>query len=400
MQSLKPYLYDYQKALQQLAKQNLYRQLNTFEPFDDSRLRSGEKALHNFASNDYLGLSKHPKLIEAAILAVQTMGVGSGASRLVTGTTPAHTELDRSIAALKKTEAALAFGSGYAAALGTIPALVGPGDVVILDKLAHACLIDGAKLSGADIRVFPHNDLCRLEDRLEWARKKVAHGKTRKVLIVTESVFSMDGDQAPLRDLVELKNRYGAMLFIDEAHATGIFGDDGSGLANAFGLGAEIDVQFGTLSKAIGCTGGFVAGNHVLIEYLVNRARSFIFSTAPSASIAAAAVQSIQIIRSDEGTQLRKQLWNHVNLFSQLMLDRIPQKPQSPIVPVIVGDETKALAGSHALRDAGFFAPAIRFPTVARDSARIRITLSSTHQKTIIKKLAARLNDILSVITT
>ena len=234
--------------------------------------------LVNFSSNDYLGLANDPRLREAAIDAIEEFGVGAGASRLISGTQSPHVRLETALARWKGTQAALCFSSGYAAAIGTIPALVGKHDVVLLDKLAHASLIDGARLSGAILRVFPHNHLGKLESHLEWAQRE---HPDRRVLIVTESVFSMDGDRAPLRQLIDLKKRFGAMLLLDEAHAVGVIGPNGRGLAAEEGLAEEVDVQMGTLSKALGVSGGYICGSRGLIEWLVNRARSFIFSTAP-----------------------------------------------------------------------------------------------------------------------
>jgi 8-amino-7-oxononanoate synthase len=256
------------------------------------------RRLLNFSSNDYLGLANDPRLREAAIAAINEFGVGAGASRLISGTQPPHLRLERTLAEWKGTEAALCFSSGYAAALGTIPALVTKNDVVLLDKLCHASLIDAAKLSGAILRVFPHNNLRKLENHLEWTRREHA-GK--RVLILTESVFSMDGDRAPLRELVQLKKQYGALLMLDEAHAVGVIGPNGRGLAAAENVSDGVDVHMGTLSKALGTSGGYVCGSHDLIECLINRARSFIYSTAPPPAIVAAALVAVDFLSSPEG---------------------------------------------------------------------------------------------------
>ena len=260
------------------------------------KLRTVEAGLLNFAANDYLGLSHHPALIEAARQATARHGTGAGASRLVTGTNSAVQALEENLAAWKEKEAALVFSSGYAAALGTIPALVGKGDNVILDKLAHASLIDAARLSGATVRTFSHNDMGRLETLLA----KISPSKTR-ILIVTESIFSMDGDSAPLRELVALKDRYGAWLLVDEAHATGLYGATGEGLIAEAGLHPNVEIVMGTLSKALGSVGGYIAGSRALIDWLINRARSFIYSTALPPGVIAASHAAVDLVRSPEG---------------------------------------------------------------------------------------------------
>ncbi len=255
----------------------LHRELAALEAASLRRaLRIPDTGLLNFAANDYLGLSRHPALVEAACAATVRSGTGAGASRLVTGTSPVVLALEEQLAGWKEKEAALVFSSGYAAALGTIPALVGKGDTVILDKLAHASLIDAARLSGATVRTFPHNDLGRLETLL----KKVSAAEKSRTLIVTESIFSMDGDAAPLEKLIELKEQHGAWLLVDEAHATGLYGATGAGLIAEAGLSARAEIVLGTLSKALGSVGGYIAGSRTLIDWLVNRARSFIYSTA------------------------------------------------------------------------------------------------------------------------
>ncbi len=264
----------------------------------------------NFAGNDYLGLSRHNALIAAAREATAQRGTGSGASRLVTGTDSTVLTLEAQLAAWKQKEAALVFSSGFAAALGTLPALVGKGDTVILDKLAHASLIDGARLSGATVRTFPHNDLTRLESLLQ----KVASPETR-TLVVTESIFSMDGDAALLREIVELKDRFGAWLMVDEAHATGLYGATGAGLIAEAGLSARVEIVMGTLSKALGSIGGYIAGSRPLVDWLINRARSFIYSTALPPGAIAASRAAIDIASSAEGSELRDRLRRNITLF-------------------------------------------------------------------------------------
>ena len=246
----------FEKDMEALRARSLDRHLREITSAQGPEVEIGDRrSLINFSSNDYLGLANEPRLRDAATAAINEFGVGAGASRLISGTQSPHLSLERTLAQWKQTEAALCFSSGYAAALGTIPTLVAKNDVVLLDKLCHASLIDGAKLSGAVLRVFPHNHLRKLESHLEWAQREyLGH----RVLIVTESVFSMDGDRAPLRELVELKKRFGALLMLDEAHAVGVIGSNGRGLAAAENVSEEVDVQMGTLSKALGSSGGYI----------------------------------------------------------------------------------------------------------------------------------------------
>ena len=332
--------------------------------------------LLNFAANDYLGLSHHPALIEAAREATARQGTGAGASRLVTGTDSAVLALEQELAAWKEKEAALVFSSGYAAALGTIPTLIGKGDTVILDKLAHASLIDAARLSGATVRTFPHNDMGRLEALL----KKVGSDQTR-TLVVTESIFSMDGDAAPLRELVELKERHGAWLMVDEAHATGLYGPTGAGLIAEAGLSPRVEIVMGTLSKALGSVGGYIAGSKELVDWLVNRARSFIYSTALPPGAIAASRAAVQVTRGPEGVTLRDRLRQNIARFQAGLPAtwKAQALPASAIQPLICGEASAALQLAASLREKGFFIPAIRYPTVPRNAARLRVTLSAAH---------------------
>ena len=341
----------------------------------------------NFSSNDYLGLANDPKLREAAIAAINEFGVGAGASRLITGTQSPHVRLEHALAKWKGTEAALSFSSGYAAALGTIPALVKKNDVILLDKLCHASLIDGAKLSGAILRIFPHNNLRKLESHLEWARRE---HPGKRILVATESVFSMDGDRVPLRELVELKKRFDALLMLDEAHAVGVIGPNGRGLAAAESVSEDVDIQMGTLSKALGASGGYICGSRNLIEWLINRARSFIYSTAPSPAIAAAALAAVDFLSSSEGEERRLLLWKKIRLMQEVMPTSGLNKKDAPagaIFPWIVGGEQAALDLASALQNEGFLVPAIRYPTVAKGSARLRITVTAAHQEDQIRSL-------------
>jgi 8-amino-7-oxononanoate synthase len=377
----------FQEQLDALRACSLDRQLREISSAQGAEIEISGRRLINFSSNDYLGLANDPRLREAAIAAIGQFGVGAGASRLISGTQSPHLRLERALAKWKGTEAALCFSSGYAAALGTIPALVGKSDVIVLDKLCHASLIDAAKLSGAILRVFPHNHLGKLESHLEWARRE---HPGRRILIVTESVFSMDGDRAPLRGIVELEKRYGALLMLDEAHAVGVIGSNGRGLAAEENLNEDVDVQMGTLSKAFGASGGYICGSGNLIEWLINRARSFIYSTSPAPGIAAAALAAVEFLASPEGEERRLLLWKRIRLMQELLPSSGLNKKgtaNSAIFPWIVGDEQAALDLASALQNEGFLVPAIRYPTVARGSARLRITVTASHEEDQIRSL-------------
>jgi 8-amino-7-oxononanoate synthase len=366
--------------LVELEQQTLLRRLRTVVPEAGAEVSIEGQSLVGFASNDYLGLARHPALKSAAANAAERFGSGAGASRLVCGTLPPHVALESALARFKQTEASLVFSSGYAAALGTISALVGRGDVVILDKLCHASLIDGARLSGAQIRVFPHNHLAKLQSHLDWARRKVPGGR---ILVVTESVFSMDGDQASLREIVELKERFGALLLLDEAHAIGVLGRQGRGLADQWGLADRVDLQLGTLSKAIGAAGGYVCTRKILADLLINRARSFVYSTALPPPVAAAALAALTILESEEGAGLQTKLWRNLGKLQSLEAGAVT----SAIFPVILGNSGTALRAADALQQNGFLVPAIRYPTVPRESARLRITVSATHTENQVAAL-------------
>jgi 8-amino-7-oxononanoate synthase len=355
--------------LRQLSEKGLLRQLREVTSPRPPFITIAGRELINFSSNDYLGLSRHPALIEAATRALSDYGAGSTASRLVCGSLDLHHRLEEKIAHGKNTEAALTFANGYATAMGSIPAIVGKGDTIILDKLAHACLIDAARLSGATLRVFPHNDLHKLQ--------KLLNSSKGRTLIVTESVFSMDGDLCPLADIVTLKEHYGALLFLDEAHAVGVLGPNGHGLAEQLSLQPHIDFQMGTLGKALGSAGGYLAASRIWIDLLINKARSLIYSTAPPPSQAAAALAAFNLLESPAGQTLRRILQANIASFSA----------SSPIIPVILGQNEAALTASRHLLDQGFLVPAIRYPTVPRGTARLRITLSAAHSKDQIQEL-------------
>jgi 8-amino-7-oxononanoate synthase len=383
----------FEEELAELRSRALLRKLRSFDSAQGPELMHAGRPLLSFASNDYLGLAAEPVLRQAAKTAIDEFGVGSGAARLVCGTLAPHARLEERLAQFKGTEAALSFSSGYAASVGTLGALAREGDVLILDKLCHASLIDGAKLSGAAIRIFPHNHLGKLESHLQWAQENYPDGRT---IIVTEAVFSMDGDRAPLAEIVEIKNRFDALLMVDEAHAVGVLGRQGRGLTDALRLSSEVEIQMGTLSKALGSSGGYVAGSRSLIDLLINRARSFIYSTAPLPAAAASATAAIEWMQTPLGEKRREQLWKNLALFGE----KSPQffadgrKIQSPIIPIILGETAKALEAAERLMAEGIYVPAIRFPTVAKDAARLRITITAAHTEAQIIDLCAALRGI------
>ncbi len=386
-----------QQRLADIRGRGLLRELRRVDSPPGTRIRIGGQTLLNFSSNDYLGLANDPRLKQAAIEAVEKFGAGSGASRLICGSLAPHHELEEALAHFKGTEAALSFSSGYATAVGTICALVGKDDIVILDKLVHACIVDAARLSGAKIRVFAHNDPDDLEDKLRWAEKvRVPKSKaqgTAGTLVVTESIFSMDGDTAPLAKIVALKEKYGAWLMVDEAHATGLYGKKRRGRAEEPGVNGHIEVQMGTLGKALGAAGGYICGSRTLIDFLINRARSFVFSTAPVPAAAAAATAAIQFVQSPEGDNRRKALWERVEQLNSKLETR-NSKSGGAIVPLIMGDEAKAVEAAGRLREQDIFVPAIRYPTVARGRARLRVTLTAAHTAAEINQLATALEQI------
>jgi 8-amino-7-oxononanoate synthase len=393
---------DADAELRELAGAGLLRKLRTVAAGRGPHVTIGEKELLNFSSNDYLGLASSAELKDAMIEGVHRFGVGSGASRLVCGNSPAHEALEAALAAFKGTEAALAFSSGYASAMGTIPALCGSGDVIILDKLSHASLIDAARLSGATIRIFPHNHLGKLERLLVTSREKL--GAQAKVLVVTESIFSMDGDAAELRGIAELAERHHAMLLVDEAHAVGVLGPQGKGLIAELGLEKRVTLQMGTLSKALGVSGGYIAASRSMADLLINKARSLIYSTAPPPAIAFTAMKAVEIVASPAGDELRCRLQENIKAASAswigsplpMVADEIGRGPplHSAILPLIIGDETAAMKASAELLERGFLIPAIRYPTVARGTARLRLTLSAAHEPGQIEGLVTHLLDL------
>ena len=367
---------------QQLKALSDDKLLRTIIPGESENLRiiCDRRELWNFASNDYLGLSSHPAIAAAFTEGIAKYGTGSGASRLVTGTSHAHTALEENIASAKHSEAALTFSSGYATALSAIPVISGKGDFIVLDKLAHASLIDAARMSEATLRVFPHNNMEKLGKLLSTLRAK--HTEAR-ILVVTESVFSMDGDLCPLEEILGLCELHGAELLLDEAHALGVLGPTGMGLAEQLGVQKRVHFQMGTLSKALGLSGGYLAASRDWIDLIINRARPFIYTTAPPPALAHAAIASLDLVRSGEGKSLREKLFRNVSI--------LRENHPSAILPIIFGENEDALAASESLAEKGFLAPAIRYPTVPRGTARLRITLSAGHPTDAVAALASHL---------
>jgi len=343
-----------------------------------------ELAPLSFADNDYLGLARDPRVAEAAIRSIRKLGIGARAARHLAGPCPEHARLEKNLAAWKGTEAALVFASGYQTPLGIIPSLVTSKDTVLLERNAHACLFDGARLSGARLRLFARNDADSLAWSLTSSQKLNPEGR---ILIIAESLHSMDGDFVDLQSLVALKNRFGAWLLLDEAHASGVMGPAGAGWAAEQRLSPEVDVHLGTLGKALGSSGGFVAARALVIDHFLNEARTFLFGTAPAPAAMAAADQALQLVRSAEGETLRKNLQENIRFFSAGQAD--PKK--GPIQTQIFGSNDRTLQARDSLRTAGIEVAAIRPPTVPENTARLRISLSARHSTPEISRLLENL---------
>ncbi|MFH1848026.1 MAG: 8-amino-7-oxononanoate synthase [Candidatus Omnitrophota bacterium] len=375
------------RELDGLRSMGLYRELSAIEGKQSAKIRIKGKDCINLCSNNYLGLANNPRMKKAAIEAVSRYGCGSGASRLVAGSMRLHEELEFSIARFKKQQAALLFNSGYTANLGIITALAQREDIVFCDRLNHASIIDGIILSRAEFKRYPHRDMQALKELLKAA------GNYKKRIIVTDTVFSMDGDIAPLADIAELAKKYNAIVIADEAHATGVFGQRGSGIAEEMGLEDAIDAHMGTLSKALGGFGAYAAGRKELIEYLINKSRPFIYTTALPPSVAASSIAAIDIVRRDRG--LHKQLWRNAGFFRRGLIDCGFDilESRSQIIPIMVGDAALALEFSRRLFERGIFIQAIRPPTVPKGASRLRATIMATHTEQQLKKALAILKE-------
>ena len=361
--------------LDTLKQQGLYRTLRVLEGEQKPKTTFDHRQVVNLSSNNYLGLTTHPLLRERALEATRRLGVGSGSVRSIAGTMDVHMELERRLAVFKNTEAVVVFQSGFAANAGTVAAVLSKDDVVISDELNHASIIDGCRLSRAAIKVFPHKDA-------DAARKIIKDlPSSQRKLLITDGVFSMDGDLGPLPELCELAEASGCIMMVDDAHASGVFGKNGRGTIDHFAMHGRVDIQVGTLSKAIGALGGYVAGSRNLIEFLYQRARPFLFSTSHPPAVAAACIAALDVLL--EEPQIMERLWENTRFFKEglVRLGFNTGISESPITPVIAGDSAKANALSDGLFEAGVFAQAIGYPTVARDKARVRTIVTATHTR-------------------
>jgi glycine C-acetyltransferase len=361
--------------LDDLKQRGLFRDLRVLNNEQAARATFDGRSVVNLSSNNYLGLTTHPRLRERALEAVERYGVGSGAVRTIAGTMALHVELEERLAAFKKTEAAVVFQSGFTANAGTVSSILGREDVIVSDELNHASIIDGARLSRATIKVFPHRDV-------DAARSTFATlPPHRRSLLITDGVFSMDGDLGALPELCDVADAVGAIMMVDDAHASGVFGTAGRGTVDHFGLHGRVDIQVGTLSKAIGVLGGYVAGSRALIEHLRHRARPFLFSTSHPPAVTAACIAALEVLETEP--QWMEQLWQNTAFFQSGLrsLGFDTGASNSPITPVIVGDAALAMRFSDRLFQEGVFAQGIGFPTVAEGKARIRTIMTATHRR-------------------
>jgi glycine C-acetyltransferase len=361
--------------LANLKQQGLYRKLRILEGEQLPHATFDHKSVVNLSSNNYLGLTTHPRLREAALKALRQFGAGSGSVRTIAGTMEIHMELEQRLAVFKNVQAVVVFQSGFAANAGTVSAILGKEDAIISDELNHASIIDGARLSRATIKVFPHKDVAA-------ARKILSElPASQRKLVITDGVFSMDGDLGPLPDLCAAAEEFGAIMMVDDAHASGVFGKNGRGTIDHFNCHGRVDIQVGTLSKAVGVLGGYVAGSKDFIDFLYHRARPFLFSTSHPPAVAAACIAAIDVLEHEP--QWMEALWNNTRFFKAGLktLGFNTGMSESPITPVIVGDAHKAMEMSDKLFQRGVFAQGIGFPTVARDKARLRTIVTATHSR-------------------
>jgi len=361
--------------LEALKQQGLYRTLRVLEGEQKAKTTFDHRQVVNLSSNNYLGLTTHPLLRERALEATRRLGVGSGSVRSIAGTMDIHMELERRLAVFKNTEAVVVFQSGFAANAGTVAAVLSKDDVVISDELNHASIIDGCRLSRAAIKVFPHKDAAA-------ARRIVAElPAAQRKLLITDGVFSMDGDLGALPALCDIAEEFGCIMMVDDAHASGVFGRNGRGTIDHFSMHGRVDIQVGTLSKAIGALGGYVAGSRALVEFLYHRARPFLFSTSHPPAVAAACIAALDVLEQEP--QIIERLWENTRFFKSGLqtLGFNTGLSESPITPVIVGDGALAMKLSDRLFQEGVFAQGIAFPTVARDKARVRTIVTATHTR-------------------
>lgn len=364
------------EEIEKLKSEGFYNKIRTLSSPQGAWLVVDGKRVLNFCSNNYLGLANHPKLVSAAKKAIDDFGVGPGAVRSIAGTMDLHLELEKRLATFKGVEACISFQSGFMANLATIPCLVGKGDAIISDELNHASIIDGSRLSGATILRYNHTDAKHLESQI-----KTNQDKFRRMLVITDGVFSMDGDMAPLDNIYEITNKYDVMLMVDDAHGEGVVGKGGRGIVDHFNLHGKVDVEVGTMSKAFGVMGGMVAGKSIIIEWLRQRGRPFLFSSAATPADVAACLAAVDVL--EQSTELVDKLWQNGNYFKSEMkkLGFDTGLSQTPITPVMLGDAILAREFSRELYEEGVFAMALGFPTVPLGKARIRVMISATHSK-------------------
>ena len=379
--AVRPQLAHLTAALDELKQRGTYFRLRVLDDQQAPVCHYDGRRVINLASNNYLGLCNHPKLREAAVAATEKYGAGSGAVRTIAGTMRIHMELEEKIAAFKNVEACVVFQSGFAANAGTVSAILGKDDFILSDELNHASIIDGARLSRAKIKVFRHKDVAHAEELL----REVQHEPGHKLLI-TDGVFSMDGDIGPVDKLAALAEKYSAIMMVDDAHASGVLGRNGRGSVDHFGCHGKVEVQVGTLSKAIGALGGYVCGSRDLIDYLYHRARPFLFSTSHPPSVTASCIAAFDILESEP--ERIERLWANTRYFKQQLSDagfdiggRSTPASETPITPIIVGDGRATMDFSRALFDAGVMATGIAFPTVPEGKARIRTIMTSEHTR-------------------
>jgi len=363
------------EALDNLRKNKIFRELTVIEGAQGPRVRIKGREVINLSSNNYLGFNTHPKLKEAALKAIEKYGVGSGAVRTIAGTLDIHKKVEERIAEFKNTEAAILFQSGELANQGTIQSIMGKDDVIFSDRLNHASIIDGCRLSRAEIKAYPHKDMEVLENLLK------DYKGTGKKLIVSDGVFSMDGDICPLPKIAELGEKYEAITMVDDAHASGVLGRNGRGTVDHFNLHGRIDIQMGTLSKAIGCMGGYIAGSKSLRDYLIHFSRPFLFSTSHPPSVPASVLAAIDVLENEP--EILDTLWSNVNFFKGELknLGFDTGMSETPITPIIVGEASIAVKMSDMLLEEGIFGQSIGFPTVPRGKARIRTIVTAAHTK-------------------
>jgi glycine C-acetyltransferase len=366
------------QELKNLEEQGFVWRPRTLQSEQRARALFDGKEVVNLSSNNYLGLTNHPRMREAAKRAIDQFGAGAGAVRPIAGTMTLHRQLEEKLARFKGVEAVLVFQSGFAANLGTIQALVGKGDAIYSEELNHGSIIDGCRLSGAEIIKWPHRNVDALRQLCKESRQKY-----RRALLVTDAVFSMDGDIAPLKELAEIAEEFNLIFMVDDAHASGVLGRNGRGSVDHFGLHGRVDVQMGTLSKALGAMGGYIAGSKTLIEFLIQKARPWLLSTAHPPAVVAAAIAAVEILESPEGEQLVKKLWENANYFKRELqkLGFNTGASETPITPVIVGSSHLARKLAQRLFEEGVFAQEIVFPMVARDKARVRTIVTAMHSK-------------------